>query len=304
MENQQTKQIIQEKTELKEFRQMTIPNHKEIEFAIKTNTINFLEKPLIAKIYRYDTRNINTLNEDSIQSLRNETDGFVDQFPDSDIIPLFQLNKGMDKTEYIEVIIQSQLTSKCQNVSLQEINREQDLLSFNEQIRDFKKISKEKTIYLHLEIESDGIKNKILSALDKGIKNFIIRAGMYHDLKLWRFVIKSIQAEDGKIFVSLLRRYDGTKKSYIEHFLKLGADYVFHEAFPPFGGNKTLHLDEQFNYVEMDIGTALAFYSERNRQHFEEEIQTNKDLVYPFSRVRAISLANSLAPTVELFEIS
>ena len=49
---------------------------------------------------------------------------------------------------------------------------------------------------------------------------------------------------------------------------------------------------------------ALSIYPTDVRRNFEEDILNNDRLHYPFSRVRALGLFNSIAPFVEPFEVS
>lgn len=276
-----------------------IANDREIEYAKDINSMPS-EMSHIVKIEKYDRKKMHKLNRDEIVSLSNEFNAYQGAYPDSDVLALFQLNKGMTKTdEHIEVMQKSQLSSNLRTFVFQEKSSRNDEGVFLDQLEDIFPRLNGKTPYVLFELEGNKrVRQKITLALQAGIRKFIFRGGKWNNRRMWVQIIAIVQATGGEVFVSLPKRMQN-KISYIKTALQFGADYVFHEVLRGWKiSEDILHLNDRFEYVALGLSQALDGYPIDFRDNLPQSSH------YGFSRVRTLNVANSFAHTIERIPIS
>lgn len=276
-----------------------VPNDREIAYARGINSMP-AEMSHIIKIEKYEGRKLHKLNRNETIKLRDGLNAYQSLYPASDILALFQLNKGIAKSdEQIEVMQDSQLSSSLRTFVFQEKSSRNDEGVFSEQLELVLPRLNEKELYVLLELEGNKrIRQKITLALALGVKKFIVRGGKWNSLNLWVQIIAVIQANEGEVFVSLPKRMQN-KISYIKAALQFGADYVFHEVLRGWKiGNEILHLNEQFQYVALNLQHALEGYPDSLKNDLPQSSH------YGFSRVRTLNTANSFAHTIERLPVS
>ena len=122
--------------------------------------------------------------------------------------------------------------------------------------------------------------------------NFIIRGGEYNDVLKWVTIRQIIQSSKGEMGISVNRRFDEDKVSYLKYALQMGCDYAFHEKPAPFPIDikSILNMDNNFIYRDLNVNG-------------EYGVSVSEDNAYSFSRVRAILKTQELAPSVELLKV-
>lgn len=278
---------------------VVIPNDREYQHAENTMTTHLLDTSFIVKVEKYGDNNRGMLGRADIGNLANLFNLYQGRQINSEVINLFQLNKGERKTaRELEVIHESQISSNSMGFTFQEETRRQNVALFSQQLNNIIPRVNDKKIYVVLEIESKNIRQKIDYALSVGIRNFILRGGKWNNQRLWVEITSKIYRERGITFVSLPKRMRSTDKmSYIKLAFQFGADYVFHEVMTGHEIDEVLHLTSEYIYVSMPLNVALMDYADV----IQEEITESQN--YGFSRVRAINIANSFVGTIERIQL-
>ena len=238
---------------------------------------------LIPFIKRINPKNRSEFKRRNINLFVNEANGFVDQYPDSEILSFVQFNKGdIKSSDELDLIDDIQLQSNLDTFVLQELSINDTLNTFKKRVLKHKSIDKE--IFLWIEIESTDIEDKLKFAISNGISNFVIRAGDYLDLPKWTEVREIIRKGKGLFIISLPKRMDKYKVSYIRYALSYGCDNTFHEKPVPFPVDKknVLNINDDFVYVQMNFTQ-------------EYGVRIDEDNLYDFSRVRTLIKAEELS---------
>jgi len=144
-----------------------------------------------------------------------------------------------------------------------------------------------------LDIKSESIEDKVDFLLLNGVRNFIIRGGEYNYIEKWVEIRESIHKLKGNFVISVHRRWDNDKVSYLKYALYLGCDYAFHEKPSPYPVEvrNILNLNDNFVYESIPVNGdyGITITDENN---------------YSFSRVRALLKAQELSPSIEIIQIS
>lgn len=276
-----------------------LANDREMDYAESIHSMPS-EMSHVIKIEKYDSKKMHKLNRNEMKKLTNGFNSYQRSYPDTDVLALFQLNKGVIKTdEHIEVMQNSQLASNLRTFTFQEKNPRGDEIAFMNQLEDIPHRLNGKIPYVVFELEGNKrIRQKITLALQVGIRKFILRGGKWNNKKLWAQMVMIIQATGGEVLISLPKRMVD-KVSFIKKALQFGADYVFHEVLRGWKiSEDILHLNDKFEYVTLGLEKASEGYPEKLRQTLSQ------DSHYGFSRVRALNVANSFSHTVERNPVS
>lgn len=149
------------------------------------------------------------------------------------------------------------------------------------------------------EIESKSIDLKILEAINKGIKDFYLIAGMYKDIKRWRQQTEAIRRAKGRSTIVLLKRYDNkTKESYIIPMFQANSDNIVH------GSPQCPPIKSDFDVVFLDSDGIYKMESKIVDSKILEAISNcSRDDFYCLSRALAINEGNNIVKSRELYPI-
>ncbi len=178
------------------------------------------------------------LTESNLKVIQAEIKNIKKKYPTKKVTFLVQFKKNMKKTiEQIDLAMRCGMFDGSDGVCLYETSPEQNIKNFSEELSEFLKVIGDIEKNMVLEIESNVVREKLLIALKKGIKNFILISGAYNDLSLWAQLVMKIIREKGTAIVVLTKRiHPTTKKAYMDKAVSVGASIVVHGM--EFGGGK------------------------------------------------------------------
>ena len=270
-----------------------LANDNEINYAKQNGLNDSLNLSLIPMIKRITSKTRINLKNNS-KKLINEINGFIDKHSDSKIIFFSQFNKGdIRAKEELKVIGEIQQKSNLDTFVFQELDEKNTLNDFEKDFESSEKFSLGKEIFVVLDIKSKFVEDKVDFLLINGVRNFILRGGEYDNIRKWIEIRESIHRVKGDFIISVYRRWDIDKVSYLKYALSLGCDYTFHEKPAPYPVNveSILNLNNNFVYELISVnGDYGVIITDKNN--------------YSFSRARSLIKAQELAPSVQVIKIS
>jgi hypothetical protein len=230
------------------------------------------------------------LSDGAIESIQNDVAQIKSENKSSKVISLIQFPKGIKKTfERVEKAMRCSMFNGTDGICIYETYSKQSSIDFSEELDDLLRISGEGNKYLVLEMDGEDVRQKLASALKRGLKNFIFIAGAYKDNDLWIDLIEKIRKEKGKSFVVFLKRmHIITKKAYITQAVTIGANLVVHGMFV---GRKTknrknYYMDTDGFYKEKSaLSNNAVVNRDQNLKRISEGFAENSEEGYPISRV-------------------
>lgn len=270
-----------------------LANDVEVGYAKQNGLGDSLNLSIIPFIKRIT--NINRINlKQNSNKILNELNGFIDKNSDSKIIFFAQFNKGDIKSrEELNVINNIQLKSNLETFVFQELSDNETFDNLKKEFDKIKSFVNNKDIFVLLDIKSKSVEDKVDFLLLNGVKNFIIRGGEYNNVEKWIEIRESIHKLKGNLAISVHRRWDNDKVSYLKYALYLGCDYAFHEKPAPYPVEvrNILNLNDNFVYESISVnGDYGVVVTDENN--------------YSFSRVRTLLKAQELSPLIEIIQIS
>lgn len=227
----------------------------------------------------------------AIDGIRNEIAELKNENKNSKVLSLVQFNKGtLRSLEIVENAMKCSKFEGSDGICIYETNPKQSSDQFNQEMRKFIDFSKDFEKYLVLEIDGNEVREKLLFALNNGIKNIIFIAGAYGDIDLWIDVSEKIRKENAKSFMVFLKRmHPTTKKAYINQAIEVGIDVIVHGAFQGRKPKKRVNyyydrIDGYYKDKSFLPKTSIIF-SDKELNELSKHFTNNTIEEYPLSRI-------------------
>ncbi|MFH1840271.1 MAG: hypothetical protein ABH849_03920 [Nanoarchaeota archaeon] len=238
------------------------------------------------------------IDKDLIPLIKKDINFWKNKRPKTKVIHFLQFKKGLAKTkEQLDILTKGQVIENPDGICFYEEFPGQNKDKFDDQLNEFVEFKPEIEKYIVLEIESEDIVEKVVLALSKGSKKFILIGGDYKNLDLWTTLTSSIREVNGETIMLLpARMHNRNKESYIKKAIEFGIDYVVHGS--PFGGgNKDkerviLFLDKKdLTYKKIEKIDDLEL-----KKMIKDTCSSKQDQ-YKLSRILAVDVANVFSKT-------
>jgi len=220
-------------------------------------------------------------------------------------VGFFQTKKNTPKT--IEIVKKQMSCGKFEGsdgVCIYETDIQQEPESFSKELLELIKFTEDFEKYMVFEIESIKIKEKLKSALDNGIRNFILIAGKYKENDLWIDFVDMVRAEEGKTIIILpVRMHRITKKAYLQQAIDSGTNIVCHGKFSGGGDGKKERVNLYLDYTDMtfkkkeDLPDTNTLKENDLFSNLMDIHESNLENEYHLSRLSALSEGSRYAVT-------
>ena len=295
-----SKTLEQEKNEKMNNKTRIMFNNLEAGFKDDFNIEYEKEPEYIFFIENCRRKERKNLDKDLIRTVKKDINFWKAKYTKSKIIHLFQFKKGLLKTkEQIKITMDCQAVENSDGICFYEESIAQDSNEFKKQILEFLKFKPEIVKYAVLEIEAEDLAEKLATALNNGLNNFILIGGDYENNDLWITITSSIREAGGKSIMLLpARMHKTTKESYIKKALLFRFDYVVHGM--PYGGqgkkkDRTILFLDKTDLIYRE----LKEIKDDELKKLVAEKCSGKQEQYELSRVLAVDVADTFAETYE-----
>jgi len=245
-------------------------------------------------------KNRQELPEGAIEGIQDEISQIKSENKQSKVISFVQFIKGSKRTlDKVERAMRCSMFDGSDGVCIYETFPKQSYEDFSEELDGFLEVSGDAEKYLVLEIDGNQVREKLLIAFSKGLKNIIFVAGAYKDNDLWIDLIEKIRKENGKSFVVFLKRmHSFTKEAYIVKAITIGSNVIVHGSFT--GRNseekKNYYLDRSDGKYKLKtfLPETSVLYTNENLKKLSKSFNNNSDEETALSRVCSLIEGKSL----------